>query len=311
MATTTTITSTYAGEFANKYISPALLGGRTLGNDLIAKNEGVIFKEVLQRVDLDSILKDATCDFDATSTLTMTERVLTVKDLNVNLQFCKSKFVKSWQAIEANPSAHRDMPATFQDYLLGYVGAKVAAKIEKNVWQGVVTNSGEFDGFTTLAKADGNTIKVAGAAITSANVIAELEKAVAAIPNALYGGEDLTIYASQNVVRSYIAALGGFGAAGLGANGVNGLGTNQVIDVLHFGNIKMVQADGLKDNDIFISEKENLVFGASLMSDLMEVKVLDMSELDGSDNIRVIMKMAAAVQYGISEDVIIYSTDIV
>ena len=35
--------------------------------------------------------------------------------------------------------------------------------------------------------------------------------------------------------------------------------------------------------------------------------VLDMSELDGSDNIRVILRFFAGVQYGIGSDVVLYS----
>ena len=36
MATTTSITTTYAGEFAGEYISAALLSGATLDNGLIS-----------------------------------------------------------------------------------------------------------------------------------------------------------------------------------------------------------------------------------------------------------------------------------
>ena len=52
--------------------------------------------------------------------------------------------------------------------------------------------------------------------------------------------------------------------------------------------------------------KENLTFGTGLLSDHNEVKLLDMSELDGSDNVRIIMKMNAGVQYASIEDVVTY-----
>jgi len=44
-------------------------------------------------------------------------------------------------------SAHDQLPPRFADYLLSYVAAKVAAKTETNIWSGVASNDGEFDGF--------------------------------------------------------------------------------------------------------------------------------------------------------------------
>ena len=74
-ATTTSITSTYAGEFAGKYISAALLSGSTIENGLITVKPNVKFKEVLKKVATDAnVIKDATCDFTPTGTLTLTEK---------------------------------------------------------------------------------------------------------------------------------------------------------------------------------------------------------------------------------------------
>ena len=64
MATTTSITSTYAGEFAGKYISAALLSGVTLDRGGIEIKPNVKFKEVIKKIATDSnVIKDATCDF--------------------------------------------------------------------------------------------------------------------------------------------------------------------------------------------------------------------------------------------------------
>ena len=68
MATTTSITSTYAGEFAGQYISAALLEGSTIANGGITVKPNVKLKEVIKKVASDDIVKDATCDFTATST---------------------------------------------------------------------------------------------------------------------------------------------------------------------------------------------------------------------------------------------------
>ena len=308
MATTTSITTTYAGEFAGKYISAALLSASTIENGGVEVMPNIKFKQVIQKLEIDGIVKDATCDFDATSTLTMTERVLQVEDFQVNLQICKKDFHSTWQSMEMGMSSFDNLPSSFQDYLIGHVAAKVAQKQEQNLWRGANATAGEYDGLVTLATADATVIDVAKATVTSANVIAELGKIVDAIPSALYGKEDLKIYVSQNIARAYVRALGGFAAAGLGANGSDNKGTQWFNNgALSFDGVNVFVAQGLADNNAMAAESSNLFFGTSLMSDSQEVKVLDMTDLDGSDNVRVIMKFAAGAQYGIGSDIVLYS----
>lgn len=308
MATTTSVTTTYAGEFAGKYVSAALLSADTIEGGGVTIKPNVKFKEVLKTINLDAITKDATCDFSDTSTLTLAESVLEVKQLQVNLELCKSDFEDDWMAIEMGYSAFDSLPASFADYLIGYVSSKVAAKNESNIWQGADANAGEFDGFTTLAAANADVIDVVGTTITAANVITELGKVVDAIPAALYGKEDLYIYVSQHIARSYVRALGGFGASGLGANGVNNAGTTWYNGGdLAFDGVKLFVASGLPTNDMIAAQKSNLFFGTSLLADWQEVKLLDMADLDGSKNVRVIMRMAAGCQIGIGADVVYYT----
>lgn len=308
MATTTSVTTTYAGEFAGKYVSAALLSADTIEGGGVTIKPNVKFKEVLKTINLDAITKDATCDFSDTSTLTLAESVLEVKQLQVNLELCKSDFEDDWHAIEMGYSAFDSLPASFADYLIGYVASKVAAKNESNIWQGSSASAGEFDGFTTLAAANADVIDVVGTTITAANVIEELGKVVDAIPAALYGKEDLYIYVSQHIARSYVRALGGFGANGLGGNGVNNAGTTWYNGGdLAFDGVKLFVASGLPTNDMIAAQKSNLFFGTSLLADWQEVKLLDMADLDGSKNVRVIMRMAAGCQIGIGADVVYYT----
>tara|TARA_R100000231_G_scaffold115880_1_gene86307 strand:+ start:1437 stop:2363 length:927 start_codon:yes stop_codon:yes gene_type:complete len=308
MATTTSVTTTYAGEFAGKYISAALLSADTLEGGGITIKPNVKFKEVLKTINLDAITKDATCDFSDTSTLTLAESILAVKELQVNLELCKKDFSDDWHAIEMGLTAHDSLPASFSDYLIGYVAAKVAAKNETNIWQGADSNEGEFDGFTTLAAANSDVVDVTGTTITASNVIDELGKVVDAIPSPLYGKEDLFVYVSSHIARSYVRALGGFGANGLGANGVNNAGTTWYNGGdLAFDGVKLFVASGLPTNDMIAAQKSNLFFGTSLLADWQEVKLLDMADLDGSKNVRVIMRMAAGCQIGIGADVVYYT----
>ena len=310
MATTTSITTTYAGSFAGKYISAALLSASTIENGGIEVKPNVKYKEVIKKIATDAIVKDASCDFSATSTVTLTEKILQPDFFQVNLQLCKSDFRSDWEAIEMGYSAFDTLPPSFADFLIGHVVAKVAEKTEQNIWRGATANSGEFDGIMTKLIADAalpTANEVAGTTVTASNVVAELGKIVDAIPAALYGKEDLYLYVSQNIARAYVRALGGFGASGLGANGTNAQGTQWFNNgSLSFDGVKIFVANGLASNTAIAAQKSNLYFGTGLLNDQNEVKLIDMADIDGSQNVRVVVRFSAGVQYGVVEEIVTY-----
>ena len=311
MATTTSITTTYAGEFAGKYISAALLSGSTIANGGIEVKPNIKYKEVIKRIATDAIVKNATCDFDATSTVTLTERVITPEEFQVNLQLCKKDFKSDWEAVQMGYSSFDNLPPAFADFLLAHVVSKIAEKTEQNIWKGVTANAGEFDGFLTLATADAAVLDVASPAsggVTTANVIAELGKVVDLIPASLYGKEDLYLYVSQSVARDYVRALGGFGASGLGANGTNTMGTQWFNNgSLSFDGVKIFVCNGMTNDYMMAAQKSNLYFGTGLLSDQNEVKVIDMADIDGSENVRIVARFTAAVQYGVGAEIVLYT----
>lgn len=309
MATTTSITTTYAGEFAGKYIAAALLSAPTLDKGGITIMPNVKYKQVIKRVSTDGIIKNATCDFDPTSTITLTEKILQPESFQVNLQLCKTDFRSDWDAIQMGYSAFDVLPKSFADFLIAHAAEKVAAGMETSIWQGVNATAGEFAGIMTQLTTDAAlpaAQEVAGTTVTAANVVTELGKIVDACPAALYGKEDLTLYVSSNIYRAYVRALGGFAASGVGANGYDNKGTNQVLGDLYFDGVRVFMANGLAANTALLSQKSNLYFATGLLSDMNEVKVLDMGDIDGSQNVRVVMRFTADAKYGFASDVVTY-----
>ena len=304
----TSITTTYAGEFAGKYISAALLSADTIEGGGITIKPNVKYKEVMKTLSTNALVKDAACDFADQSTVTLAERVLQPEEFQVNLELCKKDFHSDWEAVEMGYSAFDTLPPSFADFLLGHIAAKVAQKTEETIWQGATATAGEFDGFGALLAADGTVVDVTGTTVTAANVITELGKVVDAIPTSVYGKEDLYIYVSQSIARAYVRALGGFGANGLGANGVNNAGTTWFNGGdLAFDGVKLFVCSGMADNEMVAAQKSNLFFGTGLLSDHNEVKLIDMADLDGSQNVRVVMRYTAGVQFGIGADIVYYS----
>lgn len=306
-----TVTSpTYAGERAAGYIAAALLSARTLDNKLINIMPNVKYKAVIQKLDVDGIVQDASCDFVTSGSVTLTERILEPKELQVNLELCKQEFLDSWEALNLGFSAFDDIPKDFNDFLISYVGGKVAEATEKSIWQGTDIN-GQFAGFQTAfsasiaaggADAVINGANVVSASVTSANVLAVLDQVVNLIPDEVYGKEDLKLFVATNVGKAYQQALAG-GAAG--ANGWNNQ-MNVGEKPFNFNGIDIVLVPGLSASRIVAAQSSNLHFGTGLMSDYNEVRVLDMANIDGSQNYRIIMRYTAGTQFGIGKEIVYY-----
>jgi hypothetical protein len=309
MATTTSITTSYSGEFAGKYIAAALLSAPTLEKGGMTIHPNVKYKQVIQKVATDDIIKNATCDFDATSTVTLTEKVLNPEEFQVNLQLCKKDFHSTWQAAEMGYGAFDVMPKSFSDFLIAHVAEKVASAMESTIWTGVNATAGQFAGLSTQIALDAAlpaAQEVTGTTVTAANVITELGKLVDAIPARLYGQPDLKLYVSQNIYKAYVRALGGFASGGVGSNGYDNKGTNQALGELMFDGVPVFMANGLAANTAWATPTSNLHFATGLLNDMNEVKVLDTSETLGDQNVRVIMRFTADAKYGFAEDCVVY-----
>ena len=310
MATSTSITTTYAGEFAGQYISAALLSGKTLNENAIGIKPNVKYKEVIKKVDTSGLIANATCDFTDTGSITLTERILQPEEFQVNIELCKKDFRSDWEAIQMGVGAFDQLPPKFADFLIAHVAGKVAEKTEQNIWAGVNATAGEFDGFTVLMAADSDVVDAANGSetsFTSSNIVSLLENTLDSVPSTIYGREDLTIYVPTVAYKAYIRSLGGFGASGLGAAGYDNKGSQWFNNgnALSFDGVKIQHAPGMPADHIVAGEASNLYFGTGLLSDHNEVKVIDMADLDGSQNVRVIMRFTAGVQYGVGSDLVL------
>ena len=303
-----TITTTYAGQSAGKYIAAALLSSNTIEKGGIEVKPNIAYKEVIKKLATASLIQNAACDFTNAGDVTLTERVLQPEQFMTNLELCKNPFIADWESASMGYSSFKKLPPKFSDFLIAHVSAEIAQKNEQNIWNGVNATVGEYDGIVTLAKADSDVSDITGTTVTHTNVVAEMAKVVDACPSALYGKEDLNLYISQNVAKAYIRALGGF------ANVTGGMNNESQMwysgQALSFDGVNIFLANGLDDNQMVLAQKSNLYFGTGILNDMNLVKVLDMADLDGSDNVRFIARFSAAVQYGYGSEIVLYDTTV-
>jgi hypothetical protein len=277
----------------------------------------VKYKSVIQKLDVAGIIQDASCDFVTSGSVAISEQVLTPKELQVNLLLCKQEFVASWEAMQLGFSAFDEIPKNFNDFLISYVGGKVAEATETAIWQGVNSTNGQFGGFTPAlsasiaaggagavlpARTTGGSSAIISGSVTSTNVISKLDSIVSTIPATVYGKEDLLIYASTNVAKAYQQSQAGGSAGANGWNNQYNVGEKPY----NFNGIEIVLVPGMPDNSIVAAQKSNLFFGTGLLSDYNEVKVIDMANIDGSQNYRIVMRYTAGTQFGIGSDIVYY-----
>ena len=296
-----TTTSNFAGKAAGFYISAALKASNSL--DYLTMIENIKYKSNIQAMNNTvSAVADATCDFTSAGTLALTEKVLEPKNLQVNLDLCKKTLLDSWEALQMRAGAGAPPPASFDDYVISYMGDIIAEATEDSIWDGTAV-AGKFNGFNgavtgyLLPGVDGTVVQdAATGAYVPGNIIANLQGAVQSIPAAVLGKEDLHIYMNQTTYQAYISAVSTLGY-------VNAYNMNGDYKPM-FEGYKIAVCNGMTTNEIVIAQKSNMFFGTDLLSDATRITLMDMSALDGSDNMRLVARYSAGVQTGTGADIV-------
>ena len=298
-----TTTSNYAGKAAGFYISAALKEAKSL--DYLTTMENIKYKSNIQRMAGSGVVADATCDFSDAGTLALTEKVLEPKNLQINLDLCKKTLLDSWEAMQMRAGAGAPPPASFDDYVISYMGEIIAQATEDSIWEGTAV-AGKFNGFLGAATGlllpgvDATVIQSsASAAYSAANIIANLQtltKDMADNISPILGKEDLHIYMNNKTYAYYISAVSTLGYV----NAYNMNGDYEPV----FEGYKIAVCPGMADNQVVAAEKSNLFFGTDLLSDMTRITLMDMSNLDGSDNMRLVARYSAGVQTGVGADIV-------
>jgi hypothetical protein len=298
-----TTTSNFAGKAAGFYIAQSLLEAKSL--DYLTMIENIKFKSNIQRMAGSGVVADATCDFNVAGTLALTEKVLEPKNLQINLDLCKKTLLDSWEALQMRAGAGAPPPASFDDYVISYMGEIIAQATEESIWEGTAV-AGKFNGFLGAATGyllpgvDATVVQSsASAAYSKANIIANLETLVddmAANATAILRKEDLHIYMSPKTYSFYISAVSTLGYV----NAYNMNGDYEPV----FNGYKIAVCPGMAENQVVAAEKSNLFFGTDLLSDATRITLMDMAALDGSDNMRLVARYSAGVQTGVGADIV-------
>ena len=297
-----TTTSNFAGKAAGFYISAALNQANSL--DYLTLMENIKFKSNIQKMAGSSLVTNAGCDFASAGTLALTENVLEPKNLQINLDLCKATLLDSWEALQMRAGAGAPPPASFDDYVISYMGEIIANGVEASVWSGAAATPGQFEGFLTAATGafavDGTVNgSTASGAYDATNIIANLQQLTSDMAtniSAVLRKEDLHIYMSPKTYAIYISAVSTLGYV----NAYNMNGDYAPV----FEGYKIAVCNGMPNDQLVAAEKSNLFFGTDLLSDQTRISLMDMAALDGSDNMRLVARYSGGVQLGIGADIV-------
>jgi len=311
MADSLNITTTYAGELALPYIAPAILSANSIANNYVVLHEGVKKKMVLKKL-AGSSLKTFNCDFThSEDDMTLTEVILDPTELMVNEQFCKNDFRQDWEALQTGAGFINDqIPPNFQAFLLLFLANKVQEGIEQAIWRGKYDSAtGAETGGDAISYFKGILGRIvdgtSGAEATVANaftadadsntgILTHLDTLVGTAPDVTQNDPNAVICMSRKSLFLLQRAMAGL-VSGNGGFSPTFVGDPNPTTFLGF---PIVTPAGMPNDTLVLSRLDNFHFGTDLTSDFNQAVVVDMTQTDASDNVRVAMRFTGGVQVG-------------
>jgi hypothetical protein len=293
MPTTTSLTTTYAGELAGEIVAKALLSNVSAG--YVTMKPNVPYKSVVRKIDDTVTFAAGTCDFTPTGTITLTERILTLEEFQVQRQICKKDFFIDWTTADVMSGR---VNTQIQDAIIERLTGGIAAQNESVMWNGVNATAGQYDGFLTLIKAAGSGAVSAGSgAINSGNIIATIWDTINTANSAVKGAaEKPALYMGQAAWEAYMQAQIADG------NGWYLTGGPEV-NRRFVGMYEIYVCPGMAADNIVFAQRSNLLLGTWQENQMNEVFILDMQNLDGSQNVRYGARFYLGAQIAIGEDI--------
>lgn len=294
-ATTTNLTTSYVGQAAMEYIHRAFLQSKTIADGVITIKEDVKNKWKIRRIATSGLIADQTCDFTPVGTIDLDERSLDVSPLEVNLEMCKDDFLGDWGAPNMGSGVNKkSLPSETAEGMINEILLTMGEEVERLIWDATIAGADPFDGLTELILNAAASVKITGVAITAANVISQLQLSYDQLSQLkIYNKPDVYMYVSRNVGAAYQSALGAVGT-GVGYSNLATVGQKP----WDFLGVPIQVTPGMRASTIITAQKSNLFFGTDSLSDVNEVILKDMTDVDLSNNVRFRSGFAAGVNYG-------------
>lgn len=204
MALNVSTLTNYVEEKRLPLIAKSFLRGKTI--DLIQIETGVLQDTALNLISASVEFGDgATCGWNATDGVALSQRILKPTFLKVNQSFCDKSLLKKWASYEVKLAAGREQ-LPFEESFMEEIANAINESIEKLVWQGDSSNTNEPDGFLKILEAvSSGVVSATWSAGTSA--YNRIKTVYNAIPANIIDKEDTVIFVGEETYREFIQDL--------------------------------------------------------------------------------------------------------
>ena len=204
MALNVSTLSNYVEEKRLPLIAKSFLRGRTV--DLIQLETGVLQDTALNLVSATVEFGDgASCGWNATDGVALSQRILKPTFLKVNQVFCDKDLLKKWASYEVKLAAGREQ-LPFEEKFMEEISNAISESIEKLVWQGDSSHTNEPDGFLKILETGGSgVVSVTWSAGTTA--YNKIKAVYNTIPANIIDKEDTVIFVGEETYREFIQEL--------------------------------------------------------------------------------------------------------
>ena len=204
MALNVSTLTNYVEEKRLPLIAKSFLRGKTI--DLIQIETGVLQDTALNLVSASVEFGDgASCGWNATDGVALSQRILKPTFLKVNQVFCDKNLLKKWASYEVKLAAGREQ-LPFEEKFMEEIANAINESIEKLVWQGDSSHTNEPDGFLKILETGGSgVVSVTWTAGTSA--YNKIKAVYNKIPANIIDKEDTVIFVGEETYREFIQDL--------------------------------------------------------------------------------------------------------
>jgi hypothetical protein len=256
----------------------------------------------LGNVTFGNLLKASTCSFTAPND-SLDAVDIDVCALSAMAQICQFDIEQSFLSLQMTQGSNGDFTvASFMNYYWNEMSLQIQEEIELIRWQGDTTSEDDVlalcDGYLKGLLADATVIDVANAAVTVSNVLAEMTKVVVALPAQVQRRKsELRFYVSSNVATAYeIAAASG--------------NTQTYVTTplaLTFLGIKLVVAEGLPNDTMVLTRRENLIYAFDAENDSKALKAVNLSDTVAEPYLRTRANLKVGFSHVNGAEIVLYS----
>ena len=289
--------TTYVDEQRLPLIRKAVLAPRSA--DLFNLQTGVKSQAALNILTTNVVFGDGgSCGWNQAGTNTLSQRIIEVGHVKVNMNFCDRTLLDYWAGYEVRVAAGKET-LPFEEAFIADIIAHVNAEVEKAIWQGDKSGSGNlaiFDGLLTILADEDDVIALDP--VLDANVAAEVYDAYANIPLEVL--HDAVIFMGEDTFRSYVGEL----------NAANLYHYDPKVDegmtlVMPGTSTRIYGVAGLNGTGkIVAGAKNNFFYGTDLEGDQ---EVFDLWYSKDNQEFRLAIKFNAGVQVAFPDQVVVKS----